>query len=489
MLLPCRRTASALALILCLLCLPGILGAQENANTRLYRIESIDYVTEGRTIPFALEDRLVDLRVGREFATREELTLFVNEQQRQLNNLLQIESSEIDTTFQDRGGYIAVTIRVSTVDSSSIVAFPQPSFSTEEGWEISVKFRDYNFLGRLNTLGIDLFLILPNPGNDVVDQTAVSIQPRVSLPFSVGDTTIRWDSALNATLEVVTDGDITIDFDNTIGVDFDLGPTTWTASYLQGIGVDTDESDDLYILTSKLGVASNIVIPVTLGALGRWQYNPDLFTQVKYRFDQPVKADERGFEIGFNHSFTTTSVDWIDNIRTGLSTKLENRNIYNFYTGELDSSISAEIGGHTHTANLIAYSARAGALYYFPYQDSLNVNQVGNLARGVFDSSANGNAAAYINTDIKLVGFKNKNALEAQGGLFADFVFATDTSRAFDVTRDLNLGVGVELIGFLLFSRSLFIRLTVGYEVLSAIRAGEFAVDNQETFIQIGHFY
>ena len=489
MLLPCRRTSCAFVLILCLLCLPGILGAQGSTSTRVYRIESIDYTTEGRTIPFALEDRLVDLRVGREFATREELAVFVNEQQRQLNNLLQIERSEINTDFQDRGGYTGVAIHVSTVDSSSIVAFPQPRFSTEDGWEISFKFRDYNFLGRLNTLGIDLFLILPNPGNDVVDHTAVSIQPRISVPFLVGDTTIRWDSALNATLELVTDGDINVDFNSTVGVDFDIGPTTWTASYLQGIGVDTDESEDLYILTSRLGLASRLVIPVTLGAFGRWQYNPNLFTQVKYRFDQPVNTGDCGFEVGFNHSFTTASINWIDNIRTGLSTRLENRNIYNFYTEELDSSIAAEISGHTHTANLIAYSARAGAIYYFPYQDSLNVNDVGSRARGVLDSTARGNVAAYLNTDIKLVGFKNRDALEAQGGLFADFIFATDTSREFDVTRDLNLGVGVELIGFLLFSRSLYVRLSFGYEILSAIRAGEFTLDNQETFIQIGHFY
>ena len=84
--------------------------------------------------------------------------------------------------------------------------------------------------------------------------------------------------------------------------------------------------------------------------------------------------------------------------------------------------------------------------------------------RGVLDRRMSGDFGLYLNSDITLVVFTIPEFMEAQGSLFFDIGYVRDTSTPYNPEEDVRLGVGLEGVAFPLFARSLFLRLSVGFD-------------------------
>ena len=458
------------------------------AQDAQYRIHAITYDIDGATQQFVIENMLPDLQIGTEFASMAHVDIFLADQRQLLNNIRQIQTATINVQYDRSTTPIGIDIHITITDSFNIIILPRPQFESEEGWNISVRMRDYNFFGGLQPLSIDLELLLPVADDE---EDSLRLAPRFVLPFQGLGTTITWESSLAGTFELIADGEFDITFDNTLIFDINLFEIIWKLSFLQGISFTTDENEDQYALETRLGLGSTVDIIPNFGALNMLKYLFELYSSAHYRFDQPVLDDIRGIDIGYTHSVAAGRVDWIDNFRIGADIRIGNNNEYNFYTHQLDTSLFFALAGHTHTQNILAYSGRVGGIYYFPLSATdINAQEVGHFARGVRNSSIQGNVAAYLNTDIKLIGFKNRDILEAQGGLFVDAIVATDTSRPFNAQEDVRIGVGFEALGFFLRARSIYLRVSIGFDPLILIRTGDiFRNGNDEIFIGLRHFY
>ena len=481
--LPNTQRVRALCIVLFVLSV-GIVGAQEV----VYEVHTINYSVEGITRGFVLEQKLEGFAVGSQYTNQEELDAAINEQIRIIRNLRQIETVEIEYTTTQDTSRILVDVLISIVDSGNFVALPKPQFSTDGGWELGVRLIDYNFLGSLQQLNIRADLILPTD-----NKNRLSINPNFRLPFQAFDHSWYWQPNLAVDIPLY-DGieDLDIAFGNTVGITLNLFSYQWILAYTQDIDFSADPSEDIYLLGSTLTFGTTIYTAVINDFLGRLRYTPSLSVGVQYRFEQPVTdPEDRGFDFGLNHSIGFNRVQWQENLRDGFIIRLINRNTYNTFMNELNSSIELESRAYV-TYDILGISGRIGTRYFFPISAVNNnaENNAGGYIRGVLDDNTEGNIIVYANFDITLAGFKNGNAVEAQGSLFVDGVIAIDSARPFDPMEDMRLSVGFEGIGFLLRSRSVFMRFSAGVDALRAIRNRALFEDgNLEIFFGFGHHY
>ena len=460
-----------------------IVGAQ----SVVHEIRTIDYDIEGITKGFVLEQKLEGFAIGRQYASQEELDLAISEQIRIIRNLRQIDEVEIEYTTTQDTLRILVDVLISIVDSGNFIVLPKPEFSTDEGWKLGARLIDYNFLGSLQQLNIRADLILPTD-----NKNRLSINPSFRLPFQALDYDWYWQPDLAVDIPLY-DGieDLNVTFDNAIGIKLNLFSYQWILAYTQGIDFSVDPNEDVYLLDSMLSFGTTIYTTVINNFLGRLRYVPSLSVGVQYRLEQsPTDPEDRGFDFSFNHSAGFNRVQWQENLRDGFVIRLINRNTYNTFMHELDSSIELESRAY-FTYDILGISGRFGTRYFFPFSAvNNNTNNAGGYIRGILDDAAEGNIIVYANFDITLAGFKNKDTVEAQGSLFVDGVIAIDSARPFDPVEDVRLSVGFEGIGFLLRSRSVLMRLSVGVDALRVIRNRALFEDgNLEVFFGFGHHY
>ncbi|MCG8478216.1 MAG: hypothetical protein MI724_03900, partial [Spirochaetales bacterium] len=117
-------------------------------------------------------------------------------------------------------------------------------------------------------------------------------------------------------------------------------------------------------------------------------------------------------------------------------------------------------------------------------------------ARGVKDDSMNGDLGVFLNLDAVVTFWTLEPIFEAQFGVFFDVAYVRDLrgdfydTSSFNAERDLKYGAGIEIIGFPLFARSLYLRGSLGFD-LRRVAEGEDPLDSdvREIFIGLGHHY
>lgn len=468
-------------------CLFGIAATplSLHAQESVYEIKTVTYDIDGITQQFAIENALPSMQVGAQFHTQLELDNFIQEQNRILSNLRQLESAIITYVTHTEDTSIAVDLLVTVVDSGNFIVLPVPKYNSTDGWELGVRIKHYNFFGTLETFSLGADLLLTNDNSN-----KIKINPSIFLPFRALDTTWYIRSKLDVSFSLTSVQDTDFVFNNTVGVDLNFFSKTWNIFYLQGVTYSTDPNEDEYYLRSRLGIETDFKTASLNDYIGALTYEPLLYTQVKYRFDNLLLDSNKGLVFGLNNSLYFSQVNWVENLRDGIYVSLINKNKFNTYTVTIDSSIQLESKIY-NAFDLFGISNRVGIIYHFPLSASdNNINEFGQLIRGTRDNAVEGNIALYLNVDFTIAGFKNKDALEAQASIFIDGLFATNTQEPINITDDFRLGVGLEGLGFLLPSRSIYMRLSVGFDPLASIRNQElFEEGNYEIFFGFGHHY
>ena len=479
-----------------------------NAQEQVYRIARITYHIEGFTRQDALEEFVPHLAIGNEYATRQQVEQFIAEQEQQLRNIRQLQSVEIAVSFHARATETAVHVDIYTVDTMNIAIFPQPFYDNITGLDLGIVLIDHNFLGTLRRFRLITTLIVPPD-----DVSRIEIAPSFSLPFRFLDRDWYWSTVLLARADFSTQGSAEFSFNNSIGVELSILDTLWTLSYMQGIfisnrneGIAVDGAPvEGYYLTSGINFGTIINTGIDLGYAGLVRYSPLLYTQIKYRFDQPVDPMRRGVEVGANHALYVYNVDWIDNLREGIYMQLFNTNVYNIYQEALHNTLGIDMRGYAQFNGTIGISGRAGGILYVPYSDSritslpigvlylggaVPYRSIGAYIRGVNDNALEGHGALFFNSDMIIGNFRNRGSLELQIGIFFDAVMTIDGNRSFDVNHNIRLGTGGGLLFFLADFRSFYGSLSFGIDPVYALRAGNlFGDDSGEIFFGFGHAY
>lgn len=474
-------------------------GASLFSQVAGYRLTNPEYRVSGRSSERLLRDE-AQIVEGLVFESIEALEVFLADREQVLRNLRVLESADVTYTLGERGadGLVPVAVKVDTVDTWNIVALPYGKFNSNEGLLLSVRARDYNFLGSLEPLKINLDYLYDTEG-----RSSFGLEGDFTVPF------------------VIFGLDSSLDFSNTFTVpSYDYRNPSYTGtmafntkipyrlfdinvSFSQGFLTNARDDDkalreDWYLSESITAGPSFKLTrsnePIT--------YTPRLYAAITWRPDRSVDDYVRQQDIGISHEVSYSRVDWIRNHRRGLSYSIKESLYYALDDKEIQHSVMGDIA---------FYAARypfglATQLSGYWYTDDSN-KRAGGRMRGILDNRMDVQAALTANIDApftlvqfqpsKWFGKKWMRAFDFEGQTspFIDLGVAKRLDEAFS-SDDLWLSGGLELLGYPYAARSFYVRVSVGFDLLAVYATKSLSAasprdgrSTNEIFIGLGHHY
>ena len=472
----------------------GILSAQEAVTDPAYIIDSVEYRIEGRTRQWILED-LLDLDPGTAFPDRESLIAYMARQQQVLVNQRALQDATVVAEYDDgEAAPRPVHVIVTTQDTWNIIVLPYAKYDSNTGLLLSLRGRDYNFFGTLTELEVN-FDYERTENND----NLFTISSGFSVPFNMLEH--RWRLIMDQSLQL-EGSDVDLDIGLGIGHEFEMLGLGWQATYTQRYRYLTnDEFNDGSYTTSRVALDTSMDTTIRLPGFGRLDYSPLLYTETSYRAGE-ISRERRGVAVGFDQSFDAGGFDWIGNYRNGQSLMLGNDNQYNIDKNEWDTEVNGQVAVYRSlwqpTEDVWPKAGVSAALSGFYLIDGADADQDNAVeaARGILNDTMNGDLGLFANLDAVITVWTLEPIFEAQFGVFFDTAMVRDLrgdfydSTAFKLERDLRFGSGIEVVGFPLFARSLYVRGSLGFD-LRKVAEGMSPLDGdaREIFIGLGHHY
>jgi hypothetical protein len=484
----------------------------------VYYIRTVSFDTQGRTKVSALMEK-GEFILGENIKGKNNLENYINRKTQLLLNERVLENVLIEYTLaaDDENGLIPVDLLINTTDTLNIIILPEPKYDSNSGFEITLKARDYNFLGSMTPLRIDLGYSYDEEGKH-----SVLLGIDSDIPFRAFG--YNWN--LNFDHEFDNTQGKPLYYKNTTGLSMVLPfkTTTFTFGFNQSILVneENDTSDaiddgpyfqDRWYMSSEFYGQWKIPLGITVGRFGPLTYTPKLTGTINYRPNGELGEYREGPSIIPGQSIGFGEINWIGNYRKGLEVSLQNSNTYNIYRTSWANNISISAIGHLPLAEDIGISGRFmyrhwffdpkaiptvfGNGYFHVYSDG------GDALRGIKNNQLPVNYMLSLNLDFPVRLFRfvpsewyNNPKLhffdfELHGSPFIDIALAEDPvhKRSFSFKDTLVAG-GVEVIVFPLAMRSFYLRMSLGMDLREFLRTGRFFPSGgRELFIGVGHYY
>lgn len=470
-----RPRRPALAAALAALLLAAGAGAQG------YQVALLRFEAEGRSAPQALA-REAGLAEGARYPNRAALDAAVAEAERRLRNLRPLESAAVEARElgSSPDGDILVEISVRTADSWNFIALPYAKFDSNSGLLLSVRARDYNFLGGLKELSLDL----NREGQDALSGgPAWGAALELGYPFTAAGLSLTAELKAGLTLpegpwpaRAALDAGLRADFPAQ-GGRYELSLRQGLAyGALDGLG---EPYDDRAYLSTRLEAgrrweSGELYLKHALAALG--SYYPG-------GLSDPRLAGGAGLAAALEAGAGRT--DWVGNFRSGA--RLYGRAELAYYpaAGRSAATSRAEAAAFA-AAGAFGLSARILALFA-PGEPGL---EAGRALRGILDAQAPASAALVANLDAAALVLKLRPerllkkdwarylGLDLQLGAFID-------AGLIDLGPSPRLSAGLQALVFPVASRSLTVRASLGVSVPEALAShGEKPVT--ELFLGLG---
>lgn len=507
-----NHTPRGLVLLAALLFFPLQLAvAQSTDETAVYYIHSVRYQIQGITTAYALQ-RAMDLHGGELIQGKEALKVFVQDKLQLLLNQRVLEDATIDYWLldPDADGRVPVDLTVSVKDTWNLIALPYFKYDSNTGLELSVKARDFNFLGTMEPLKLDLgYTIDPDTLNSgSLGRGTFFMDLESKTPFVMA----RHDANFIFNHYLAVSNQFGFEYLNTTGltIDFPYRGTVFTVGAFQGISVNEEELyqykplyGDRYpgywYLSNWLTAAWTIPTGFRLGNIGMVQYVPSLEFRYNYKFDGDIGDERHGPTTTVAQSLDVGRFDWVGNYRRGFLGHLEVSNEYNLFFGSWDNAITGFAILYHPVSDFFGPSFRLIGNYYFGKPDYL----AGLPLRGILDKSIVAQYGLYFNADFpfRLIQFvpsqwfKNRKYaffdFEQQWGPFIDMALLNDPVHGTSFSlNDMFVTGGLEVVTFPLFMRSFYIRISVGLDLRAAISEKTIPQgDHREIYVGLGHHY
>ncbi len=478
-------------------------------------LRSVHWVVIGKTKEWALQDA-AEIDGDERFADRASFDAWVQERRQLLINERALASVEVDVAVSesDEAGVSQADLTFHVKDTWNVVALPYPKYDSNDGLVLSIKARDYNFMGTLEPLRLDFrYELEPDPfkAKDFGSGTVI-MEIESSTPFKAlgHDWEFEFDHLIGYTNH---DG---FEYENTTGlavifpIDAFQKETTLKVGAYHGISINEENDDeykaiegdrfgDYWYMSDSLEAHWTIPIRRVVG-YGDLDYVPRSILNYNYRPGGDIGVQRRGptFELG--QKLTLGQVDWIDNFRKGMEASLDNANVYNLYDLEWRRSFKLSAAVHRPLSTFAGFSSRFTATWNLDKPES----KAGSYLRGVKDSSVSADYAAYLNVDLPVRVIKITPStwwpdkkwakifdFEQHWSPFMDFGFLAsddmDTTFSLD---DALVTAGLAVITFPHSWRSLFVRISLGVNLREAISQRTIPDgDARELFIGVGHEY
>jgi hypothetical protein len=483
----------------------------KSKNAVVYYIRSIKFEIDGWTRVFALLD-ILDMHEGQRINGAAALETLVRRKTQILHNqrVLQNEGCWIDyvTGEAEDGGLAPVDFLVHVKDTWNIFAFPEPKYDSNTGLSITLKARDWNFLGTMSPLELDL-------GYEVDEkQRSAFADLNTDIPFRFLDHNWKFNfDNVFAYKEIDPNY-----YKNVTGLALDLpwGHTTITVGFDQSFFLNEENSDaekaetgvdffeDHWYMSSELYAQWEIPLGIEVGDFGSLTYFPRLTEGFNYRPGGDIGEYRRGPSTKFEHSFGFGQINWIGNFRNGLAVSISNLNTFNNHTTKWDINAGLAVEGHMALTDFFGISSRLKYRKYFSADDY----SVGADLRGIRDKDFIADNVLVFNLELPLrilaftpsrwfnVRYFRPFDVEVHFSPFVDIAFIDGQSnpeyrsgeeQAFGVPL---VAAGLEVIAFSLPWRNLNLRASLGWDLQEWRRSGKIPGGHyQELYIGLHHFY
>ena len=501
------------------------LHAQTENGVPVFVIREIEFDINGRTRPFALIAN-GEFKYGERITGRESFEEYLADKRQLLLNQRVLEDVVIEyfPGESEEDGALPVKLLVHVTDTFNIVILPYPKYDSNEGLSLTIKMRDYNFLGTMSALRIDLGY------QSKSDDNIINFSVDTDIPFQAFglDWVLNFDNFFSYTFGQP------LYYQNVSGLSLKLPweVTTFTVGFNQYITVNEENSDDsidLYNLderyfgpyaSTELFATWRIPFGIHPGNFGEIAYTPGISGKINYPYG---KMDETRRPVTtFSHSLGFGRIDWIGNYRKGLSVSLKNN--FSWYFDRSDAPIRITLDGNISYYlpfnKYFGFSARAKYQRWWHWSDDKSIwipyYHAGDVIRGVLDDDIRADYMFSVNLDfpIRILRFWpsewfNNSKLhffdfEMHFSPFVDIAMIEGPYNALkdnplDGNKFLSLGDmiytgGAEVIVFPGFFRSFYIRASLGYNVKKIKNDGlskkwGFFPKWNEIYIGVDHYY
>ncbi len=446
-----------------------------------YEIKEVNYHIDGITREGALMKELDDLMPETVFSSKEELEAFIAKQRQLLVNLRQLkEDSTIEYSIED--GTNDVIVDVYTKDTWNIIVFPIPEYDSNNGFSLTLKYRDKNFFGTLERFALN-FAWQNKDG-----ESTVALDGSFTLPFEWKQHQWYWNTGVDWEY---SNGEHDLETSTGLGIDFMVGNLLPTFTVTEYYNYDNADIDTDWF-TTRFSVTESFDTGFILPAFEEFTYTPEIYSEIDYKFDGSISDSKGGLEVGFGQTLAAGRVDWIGNFRKGVDFSLANTNTRNLQHAYWNRDITMSLSGYSPLPFKIlfwnmAVSGRISGLAEFDEPE----DEAASYIRGIRDTKM-GTAVEYggfLNTDLTMRAFTIPKFVEAQGSVYFDAGWVKEKDIDFDPDKHFKMGVGIEAIGFPLFARSYFLRGSLGVDLKEMLDEGTWRGDNYELFIVLGHHY
>jgi len=497
----------------------------------VFIIDKFDFNIKGMTKPYAII-RNGELKTGEIFNGYEALQKYIADKTQLLLNQRVLKTARIDYTVGEKqaDGKYPLVLLISTEDTWNIIALPYPKYDSNTGFELILKARDYNFLGAMNPLRLDIGYKL-----DENNLSSLIVELESDTPFTAFgfNWNFTFNNYFNYRPQVSTDVFEHFFYQNTSGLSMELPVkrTTFTFGFTEYLKLN-EENADRYkpdygkfqtgvYMASVLSTSWKIPTGLLVGDYGELTYLPGISTTFNHEFPKWPLADfRRGPMMGFSHSLGFDKIDWLGNRRKGLSASFSNSYSYNFYQIDEDAkalSLSYSVSGKGHfiISDSFGVSTYLQFRHWFYHDPDYN-DSAGDALRGIMDNAVHADYMLSLNLDfpVKILEFLPSKWFKTEKLRFFDFEMHVspiidmalyhdpESNIAFSFKNMLVSG-GMEIIVFPGFMRSLYVRVSVAWNFIEQINnPREYYLNpvlpilphlpegrNREIFFGIGHHY
>ena len=480
-----------LAMVLGFIIIIPVILADESQT--IYVIRELEFEVDGISRPYYLA-LYGDFKEGERIEGRENLERYIERRIQTLNNqrVLDYTATRIEYFLgtPEADGALPVRLLIFVKDTPwNFVVVPYPKYDSNSGLSISLRAREYNFLGTMNPLRIDLGF-----ASDQDDKQSVNFMIDTNTPFQAFG--YNWVFNFDHFLEYTFDEDLY--YRNITGVSMNLpwNNTSFTFGLNHFITLNHSDYKDVFGSIDPY-IRWGIPLGIQVWDYGHLYYSMGVSGIINYPYD--LLPESLRPNAVFSHSLGFGRVDWIGNYRKGLSASLSNS--FTWYFDRSDAPLATNLEAVVtffHPFNkLIGVYSRLRYRHYWRWSDRndkwLHFDDGGNVLRGVLNKDLHGLNMLSLNLDIPIRVLRFWPSEWLEDPEVSMFNFEMHFSPFMDIAlaegpyyshsslpnKEIKFGldqmittIGLEIIVYPHIARSLTIRGSLGYNVEKLMERG-----------------
>ena len=488
------KTKTIIYILIFLLASVSFLSGQEQAvpTGTIYVIRNIEFDVIGHSRPYMLTYH-GEFKEGERITGKDNLDKYISRKTQLLINQRVLEDVRIEyTTGEEDDGTVPVDLLVHIKDSRNFIILPYPKYDSNDGLSITLKARDYNFLGTMSALRVDLGYRQDS------DEKVFNFVVDSDTPFRAFG--LNWVFNFDHTLSYTLGNPLYYQNVTGLSVELPWRKTTFTVGFNHYLTINeeiSDENLDLYDYNNEfydpygsveLFTSWKIPLGIEIGDFGDVSYTPKVSGRLNYPYsnlDEPRKPVTT-----FSHSIGFGRTDWIGNYRKELSASLSNSYSWYFDRSDAPLQITMSAGAvfHWPFSKYLGFSSRFDYRQWWQWSsrngDWLPYYYAGDRLRGVIDEDLRADVMLSLNLDLPIrflrfwpsEWFKNPKLeffnLEVFVSPFWDMALLRGPyndlkANPFEGTKfsfsDMVSTIGLEVIVYSGYFRSLRLRGSIGY--------------------------